>query len=162
VCALSGVRAAYLCGPAGIIEELRAITPPWAVGLPAQVAAVAALQDPDYYAARYAETHCLRAELAEQLAEFEGWEILPGIANFLLCHLPPDGLGATEIVRRCRAYGLFLRDVGAMGSSLGQHALRIAVKDAETNRRMVEILKRVLIGRQGAVTTPKELSAIVG
>jgi len=160
VYALSGVRAAYLCGPARIIEELRPLTPPWAVGLPAQIAAVTALQDPDYYEARHAETHCLRAELAGHLAAFEDWEILPGIANFLLCHLPVDGPGAAEIVRRCRAYGLFLRDVGTMGSSFGQHALRIAVKDAETNRRMVEILKRVLIGRQGAVTEAKELSAI--
>lgn len=160
VYALSGVRAAYLCGPPRIIEELRALTPPWAVGLPAQIAAVAALQDPDYYEACHAETHRLRTELAGHLAAFEDWEILPGIANFLLCHLPVDGPGAAEIVRRCRAYGLFLRDVGAMGSRLGQHALRIAVKDAETNQRMVEILKRVLIGRQGAVTAAKQLSAI--
>ena len=36
VYALSGLRAAYLCGPADIIAELRAITPPWAVSLPAR------------------------------------------------------------------------------------------------------------------------------
>src|SRR5205814_10473124 len=37
VYALSGLRAAYLCGPAAEIRQLRAITPPWAVSLPAQV-----------------------------------------------------------------------------------------------------------------------------
>lgn len=143
VYALSGVRAAYLCGPATIIAELRGITPPWAVGLPAQVAAVAALQDPDYYAMRYAKTHRLREALAEELSQFDGWEVLPGIANFLLCHLPAAGPTAAALVTQCRAQGLFLRDVGVMGRSFGTRALRIAVKDAATNQRMVETLARV-------------------
>jgi histidinol-phosphate/aromatic aminotransferase/cobyric acid decarboxylase-like protein len=106
------------------------------VSLPAQVAAVAALQDPGYYAARYAETHHLRTQLAGQLAAFEDWEIVPGAANFLLCHLPADGPGAADIVNRCRTRGLFLRDVGTMGQNFGGHALRIAVKDAGTNRQI--------------------------
>jgi histidinol-phosphate/aromatic aminotransferase/cobyric acid decarboxylase-like protein len=140
VYALSGARAAYLCGPAAVMENLRAINPPWAVSLLAQVAAVAALQDSDYYAARYAETHRLRSELAERLSEQTGWEVLPGIANFLLCHLPENGADAATVVKRCRARGLFLRDAGAMGRALGKHALRIAVKDAETNERMLRII----------------------
>jgi len=140
VYALSGARAAYLCGSTGMIEGLRAINPPWAVSLLAQVAAVAALQDPDYYAARYAETHRLREEFSERLSELTGWEVLPGIANFLLCHLPEDGPDAAAVVKLCRARGFFLRDAGAMGRGLGKHALRIAVKDAETNERMLRII----------------------
>ncbi|PYI86976.1 MAG: aminotransferase [Verrucomicrobia bacterium] len=140
VYALSGVRVAYLCGPPDVIEKLRAITPPWAVGLPGQVAAVAALQDPDYYSARWAQTHRLREQLTEQLAAFEGWEIIPSVASFLLCHLPANGPDAAMLVKRCHAHGLFLRDAGAMGRNIGAHAIRIAVKDAATNRRMVEIL----------------------
>lgn len=142
--ALSGLRAAYLCGSRQIVEELSAITPPWAVSLPGQVAAVAALQDLEYYSEKIAETHELRNQLAEQLSAFEGWKIIPGIANFLLCHLPSDGPSAGEIVKQCRAHGLFLRDAGAMGRILGTHALRIAVKDAGTNQRMVEILSQVM------------------
>jgi hypothetical protein len=38
----------------------------------------------------------------------------------------------------------FLRDTGAMGSSLDRHSIRIAMKDGATNRRMVEIPKQVL------------------
>jgi histidinol-phosphate/aromatic aminotransferase/cobyric acid decarboxylase-like protein len=146
--ALSGARAAYLCGAAALMNELRAINPPWAVSLLAQVAAVAALKDPDYYATRYAETHQLREELAERIIELTDWEVLPGVANFLLCHLPDDGPDAATVVKRCRARGLYLRDAGAMGRSLGKHALRIAVKDGETNRRMVETIERVLKSEQ--------------
>jgi histidinol-phosphate/aromatic aminotransferase/cobyric acid decarboxylase-like protein len=143
VYALSGARAAYLCGPESIIAELRGLTPPWAVGLPAQVAAVAALQDPDYYAARYAETHRLREALADELSRCDGWKVLPGIANFLLCHLPKAGPTAAALVAQCRAQGLFVRDVGVMGRNFGAHALRIAVKDAATNQSMLETLASI-------------------
>ena len=55
VYALSGARAAYLCGSEALLAPLRRFVPPWAVSLPAQVTAVAALQSPDYYAARYGD-----------------------------------------------------------------------------------------------------------
>ena len=141
--ALSGARAAYLCTGPHQLETLRAITPPWVVSLPAQVAAVRALQDPLYYAARYRETIAARAILARDLRDF-GWDVLPGVANFVLCHLPPDGLDAESIVTRCRGHGLFLRNAAGMSQHLGDHCVRIAVKDEFTNRRIVEILRSVL------------------
>jgi histidinol-phosphate/aromatic aminotransferase/cobyric acid decarboxylase-like protein len=143
VYALSGVRAAYLCAGPHQLEQLRPITPPWAVSLPAQVAAVKALQDPGYYAARYEETHRLRAQLLEWLRPL-GLEFVPSVTNFLLCHLPQAGPDAATVVSRCREHGLFLRDASLMGSLMGRHALRIAVKDAAVNQRLVEVLSKAL------------------
>ena len=143
VYALSGARAAYLCAGPHQLEALRAITPPWVVSLPAQVAAVRALQDPDYYAARYRETAALREELASGLKSL-GWEVLPGIANFLLCHLPEQSPPAAEWVRRCRVHGLFMRDAALMGSGLGSRAVRLAVKDAATNAQMLQIIREMV------------------
>jgi len=142
VYALSGARVAYLCAGPHQLEALRAITPPWVVSLPAQVAAVRALQAPDYYAARYQETHALRKELAGDLASL-GWDVLPGIANFLLCHLPADGPDAESIVAACRKQGLFMRNAALMGSALGSRMIRVAVKDESTNQRMIAILREV-------------------
>ena len=142
VYALSGARVAYLCGGAHQLEALRAITPPWAVGLPAQVAAVNALRDADYYRARYSETAALRDEFSRGLCSL-GWYVLPGIANFVLCHLPLSGPSAAQVAMSCRKQLLFVRDVAAMGSRLGTHALRIAVKDRNTNERMLQILTEV-------------------
>src|SRR5262249_55495321 len=128
--ALSGVRAAYLCGAPALLEGLRPLTPPWVVSLPAQVAAVLALQDPEYYAECYRRTRALRKELAEGLRALgRGLEVIEGVANFVLCHLPEGGPDAATLVSRCRPHGLFLRDAGAMGTRLGRHALRLAVKD---------------------------------
>ena len=137
---LSGARVAYLCAGAHQLEALRAITPPWVISLPAQVAASLALQDSGYYTARYAETRVLREQLSEQLQSL-GWAVIPATANFLLCHLPESGPPTEQLIRECQQHGLFLRNPGSMGASLGSRAVRIAVKDAPTNTRMLAIIK---------------------
>jgi histidinol-phosphate/aromatic aminotransferase/cobyric acid decarboxylase-like protein len=141
--ALSGVRVAYLCGPPALIDDLRPHRPPWSVSLPGQMAACEALKATDYYRAAWRTTHELRAELQKHLEEL-GWDVIPGCANFLLCGLPTDGPDAAELATRTRRFGLFVREVANMGPSLGRHALRIAVKDRDTNHRMLEILQAAL------------------
>ena len=142
--ALSGARVAYLCAGAHQLEALRALTPPWVVSLPAQLAASIALQDSRYYAARYSEMHALRQQLAEQFQTL-GWNVIPGTANFLLCHLPQSGPSAEQLIQECRQHGLFLRNASSMGSRLGSHAIRIAVKDAATNARMLCIIRNAFM-----------------
>ncbi|MDD3276058.1 MAG: aminotransferase class I/II-fold pyridoxal phosphate-dependent enzyme [Kiritimatiellales bacterium] len=144
VYSLSGLRVGYLCGPPGILEPLRALTPPWSVGLAAQVAAVHALNSPGYYEKLYKETHRLRAQLVEGLQQIGIREIIPGIANFILFHLEDHHPDAATVIHRCREKGLFLRDASEMGSGLGNRAIRIAVKDAQANHRMLQILGTAL------------------
>ncbi len=153
VYALSGMRVGYLCGGEASIAELRRFNPPWAVGLLSQVAGVRALADSDYYAARWAETHLLRGQLATALRSL-GISVIPGVANFLLCHLPPDGPNAAELVARARRQNVFLRDVGTMGTTLGAHAARIAVKDAASNERIVQVIASVIGGERHRAITP--------
>ena len=145
VYALSGVRSAYLCAAAELLESLRALTPPWAISLPGQVAAVKALEDPQYYRQQYAATAAAREVLLEDLREL-GLEVIPGVANFLLAFLPPDGPSAAQLTEQCRRYGVHLRDASNMGSGLGSHSIRIAVKSTEQNAVIVETLATVLQG----------------
>jgi histidinol-phosphate/aromatic aminotransferase/cobyric acid decarboxylase-like protein len=140
VYALSGVRAAYLCGPAQMVGQLRPLCPPWSVSLPSQIAACEALRTLDYYRARWQETHALREALRRGLEQL-GWDVVAGCANFLLCHLPVNGPDAATVAARTRRRGLFVRDVGNMGTALGARALRIAVKDGRSNSRILEILR---------------------
>lgn len=149
--ALSGARVAYLAAAPHQLEELRSITPPWVVGLPAQVAATRALESSDHYTALWTQTHRLRQELAVGLAGL-GWDVVPGAANFLLAHLPAEGPVAAELVAAAAARGLHLRDATAMGSVLGDRAVRIAVKDAGTNARMVALLAEITAGQRFAAT----------
>ena len=140
---LSGLRVGYLCASPTTINALRPYSPPWAVGLIGQVAAVHALNDQAYYREQWAVTRGLRDALAAGLRRC-GMDVVPGIANFVLCHLPAAGPDAASVVRRARERNLFVRDVGPMGSAMGSHAIRVAVKDAETNGRMLNILERVM------------------
>lgn len=140
VYALSGARAAYLCSGPHQLESLRAITPPWVIGLPSQLAAVRALENQSHYQKQYRKTHLLRTGFADGLRDL-GWHPIPGVANFLLCQLPPHGPSVTEIIETCRTRNLFLRDPGSMGTSPNPRLIRIAVKDAPTNSRMLQILK---------------------
>lgn len=144
---LSGARAGYLCASPEVIDDLRPWNPPWAVSMPGQVAAVNALTDPGYYAARYAETHALREDLATALRDESGLHVVPGVANFLLCQLPKNGPDTAKVVVACREHNVYLRDATNMGQARpdwGRHWLRIAVKDAPTNRRIVRVLADAL------------------
>ena len=147
VYALSGLRVAYCCAAPAIASDLRRRAPPWVVSLPAQIAAVKALEDPGYYAGRYRRTHALREGLAAQLRVLGGIEVIPGVANFLLCHLAEDQPTAATLVAACRERDLFLRDAASMSRALGERAIRVAVKDALTNRRMVEQIAEALAAR---------------
>ncbi|MDH3348111.1 MAG: histidinol-phosphate aminotransferase family protein [Desulfobulbaceae bacterium] len=141
---LSGVRVAYLCAHAERIAQLRKYSPPWVVSLPGQIAGVLALQETSYYKQRYMETKKLREELVAGLLDLQRMEIIPSVANFVLCMLDPQGPSAATVVQECRKDNLYLRDTKLMGTTLGNHALRIAVKDGPTNQKMLTILARVL------------------
>ena len=44
----------------------------------------------------------------------------------------------------CGQRKLFIRDISTMGRSVGRRAVRIAVKDGPTNRRLVQVFREVL------------------
>ena len=141
VYALSGLRVGYLCGPSSVLLPLRRLTPPWAVSLPAQVAAVSALQESDYYARRYAETRDLRGRMLKDFESIGLREASSSTINATLCDLPRNGPDASRVVQGCRSEGLFIRDGGTISPRLGSRTLRIAIKDAATNERMANILR---------------------
>ena len=141
--ALSGVRSAYLCASPELLEPLRALTPPWAVSLPGQVAAVKALEDPEYYQRQYHATEMAREAMARDLQDL-GLEVIPSVANFLLLFLPSDGPTAAQVIERCRRSRVHLRDACTMGSALGTHALRTAVKSPQQNQQIVKAIAQAL------------------
>ncbi|HEV8543153.1 MAG TPA: histidinol-phosphate transaminase, partial [Verrucomicrobiae bacterium] len=118
--ALSGARTAYLCAAPHLLEGLRALTPPWAVSLPAQISAVKALEDTAYYEERYLETAAFRDEFVRQLRG-KGFVVTSSPANFLLVHLDPNGPPAADVVQRCRKENVHLRDAALMGQEMGRH-----------------------------------------
>jgi len=144
VYALSGLRAAYLCANPKNIRTLKRITPPWIISLPAQIASTYALKEEDYYRRKYKETHTYRENLKLELNKIGIDEIVPGIANFIMFHVNSDKYSASQIVNECKKEKLYLRDISGMGSSLKDNAIRMAVKDINTNKKMIKIFRECI------------------
>jgi histidinol-phosphate/aromatic aminotransferase/cobyric acid decarboxylase-like protein len=161
--ALSGMRVAYLVGPPPLVLELRNATPPWCVGLPAQVAAVAAIGSETWYARRRARVHAWRGRLRGALVRAlagSGVTVADSCANWLLLFLPAPAT-ASDLVSRCRDEGVFLRDAGATSRVLGPRVVRIAVRTPAENRRIVAVVAAA-IARGGAAATVARRSHHVG
>jgi histidinol-phosphate/aromatic aminotransferase/cobyric acid decarboxylase-like protein len=141
VYALSGLRAGYLVAAPSTIHRLGPWMPPWAVSLPAQVAAVEALADNAYYEQRYQETHSLREALAYGLQRDWRVVVYPSIANFLLVEVPTS---AQRIIEHMRESNVFIRNCDSMGERFADRFVRIAVKRAPENRRIAAALAESL------------------
>lgn len=135
--ALSGLRVGFLCGPPELIADAWQATPPWIVGRPAQIGALAALSDPVYYADRFRATAVLRDQLRAGLSSITGVQARDGHANFALCELDPP-LDASTVLERSAARGLYVRDFPTE-ARLRHRALRIAVRDGARQRRLLAL-----------------------
>ena len=109
--------------------------------LPAQIAASYALKEEDYYLQKYQETHELRDHLKSELKQIGIDEIIPGIANFIMFHLSNEKCSASQIINECKKKKLYLRDLSGIGASINDNAIRMAVKDKNTNKKMIKIFQ---------------------
>ena len=139
--ALSGLRVGYLVANAAIIARLAQLSPPWAVSLAGQLAAIEALNDEDYYQQKYQETHRLRAALTEQLGQIPHLHVYPSTANFVLVELLDPRLSAQGIVERLKRHGIFMRNADSMSPHFYDHFLRITIKERTQQDRMVATLR---------------------
>lgn len=144
VYALSGARCAYLVLGEKLCQKLKPFSPPWAVSLPAQIAGVAALNDPDYYTNCYNQTHSNKGLLINTLKLNKEIHILKGVTNSILMELPKSA-DINIVLKECQSRNLFIRNVENMGENWGTNLLRIAVKDKETNLKIADILNHVLL-----------------
>ena len=127
---LSGLRVAYAAGSRA--TELRRWIPPWAVSLPAQIAAIHALSDTEYYAKQYATVAESRRLLVNSLRS-AGMQVQDGVANFVSV-LRREERDAALLVRRC------LEEHDVCLRFLNETQLRVAVRSPEENARIVAAL----------------------
>jgi len=125
---LAGFRIGMTVGPADLIAQLRKVKMTFEPSYPAQVAALAALDD-DEHIARTLETN--RRSLEQMRRRFDELEIsyLRTYANFLLLIFETDAF-ATRFASECLERGLILRHVASFGLP---HCVRInSGTEAET------------------------------
>ena len=139
--ALPGLRIGYAAGHADAIRRLGALQAPWSVNTPAQHAALASLQDATY--ARRSRSFMVRerARLANALSAIRGVTVYPSAANFLLVELPGSRSG--DIVDHLRGQAILVRDCSSV-PGIPEGTIRIAVRSAAQNDRLLRILRRTL------------------
>jgi len=132
IAGLAGARIGYAIGAVDVIERLNRVRAPYNVNRLGQVAAVAALEDREYWEWTRRTVIEERAFLSRELAR-RGYRFPPSQANFLLVKV---GDAAAVRARLLRA-GLLVRDGAAVG--FPGH-LRISVGTHEVNERLLAVL----------------------
>ncbi len=140
--AIPGLRIGYLAGPAAATRLMRQALPPWTINTPAQAAAIACLQDHDYQQQTINLIPELRQQLAADLTAL-GMTVFASDANYLLVQLPAAGLRAPELTERLRHEGILIRDCSNF-SALDDRYIRLAVRTADENARLITALRQVL------------------
>jgi threonine-phosphate decarboxylase len=141
---IPGLRLGYLVGHPAVLEQVRRRQPPWSVNAPAQLAAVAALEDVGYRkrTLRYIEGE--RTRFASALQAVPGVMVFPSAANFLLVELPlpmPAALAAD----RLRGTGILVRDCSNV-PGLNEYTIRVAIRRRRDNDRLCRSLNEILHG----------------
>ena len=136
--AIPGLRIGYLAGPINGISRLQAETEPWALSTVAIAAAKAALAATAYRQESLQLIPQLQSQLADGLRNL-GLHIYPSAANYLLARL--DAARADEVVSALRQEGILLRSCSNF-PPLDAHYLRVAVRTAAENERLIAALAR--------------------
>ncbi len=132
IAGLAGLRIGFAIGTAEAIEHMNRVRAPYNVNRVGQVAAEAALADPEHLARSRQLVLEERAFLAGELAR-RGNAFPPSQANFLLVKVP-DAAAARQ---RLFAAGILVRD----GADLGFPGhLRISIGRHEDNQRLLAAL----------------------
>jgi histidinol-phosphate aminotransferase len=129
IAALAGLRVGYAVGALESIDRLNRVRAPFNVNRLGQVAALAALDDPEHWQRTRRLVLEERAFLARELAR-RGFTFPPSQANFFLVKVA----GATAVRERLLRGGLAVRDGAGVG--FPDH-LRISIGTREANERLL-------------------------
>lgn len=140
---IAGLRAGYIAGPAMGIAHLAACKEPWTISTPALAAAKACLIEEEYQRQTLESIPLLRERLAAGLKEL-GMRVFPGKANYLLARLQ-SGQSVTELASSLRGKGILIRNCSSF-SPLDDSYLRVAVRSATENSRLLEAIAEVVAG----------------
>ncbi len=130
---LAGLRVGYGFGHADVIDLLNRVRHPFNVNLPAQAAALAALDDEDFLQESYQVNLAGMRQLENGLTEM-GLAYVPSKGNFLLAKVGDAARINAELLKR----GVIVRPVANYGLP---EFLRVSVGLESQNARFLEALK---------------------
>jgi histidinol-phosphate aminotransferase len=137
---LAGLRVGYGVAQADVIDIVNRLREPFNVNSLAQAAALACLQDQDYYRRIAQEVEKERQFLYRQFERL-GLSCVRTVTNFVLVHIPQ---GPEELAQQLLKKGVIVRDMKAWGLNT---YIRVTIGKPSENRLMVKALRDVLEGK---------------
>lgn len=139
---MPGLRIGYACSAnEQLLEGIRSVLQPWNTSIPAQMAALAALQDEEYLR----QTHSLLTEereyLVRELSDGLVEKLYPSKANFLFFKSSADLkerlLTKKILIRSCENY-----------RNLSEGYFRIAIRGHEENKELIRRWREVKVEKE--------------
>ena len=141
--AVPGLRIGAAFTNETLITQLQQYIPSWSVNTLAQAYTKAALNDVDYIKRTKQELNEERAFMYNGLDAIEGITVYPPSANFILFQVNQEGITANYINEELKKYNMIVRNCDSY-VGLTNHWVRIAIKDHDTNIKLVDKLTDIL------------------
>ena len=141
--AVPGLRIGAAFANETLITQLQQYIPSWSVNTLAQAYTKAALNDVDYIKRTKQELNEERAFMYNALDDIEGITVYPPSANFILFQVNQEGISANYINEELKKYNMIVRNCDSY-VGLTNHWVRIAIKDHDTNIKLVDKLTNIL------------------
>jgi len=139
---MPGLRTGYAISDESTAAELREFQEPWTVSIPAERAAIAALDDWGYIKKTRRLIEKERGRMLSALRLLPGVETYPGSANFILFKLVS---GDAYMIREKLGHrGMLVRDCSGF-FGLDSRFIRIAIRTRRENNRLIKALRELLI-----------------
>jgi threonine-phosphate decarboxylase len=147
---IPGLRFGFLA-TAGPIEELERIQPPWSVNGVVQAWASQFLryERRSEYLASLRMLVTLREDFQARLRLIPGITVYPSAANFLLLELTDAGLHAEQVYFKLGCRGILIRVCDSFYGMPKGRFLRVAIRTASENRKLVEVLSEICTALSG-------------
>lgn len=137
--ALCGARIGYAVGQERLIRAMEKARETFSVNALAQLAAEAALSDPDYVRLTVSRIAKTRERFGLRLSEM-GWQVIPSVTNFVLATPPAGGPPAKELYGRLLAEHIYVRYFDAPRLS---DKLRISIGTDDEMDALLHVLARI-------------------
>ena len=141
--AVPGLRIGAAFTNKTLITQLQQYIPSWSVNTLAQAYTKAALNDVDYIKRTKQELNEEIAFMYNALDAIEGITVYPPSANFILFQVNQEGITANYINEELKKYNMIVRNCDSY-VGLTNHWVRIAIKDHDTNIKLVDKLTNIL------------------
>lgn len=139
---LAGLRVGWAYGPQEVVAAMDLIRLPFNVAVPAEAAALAALEDEAFVEASIAHVEARRPVWRRRFLEL-GLAPLPSGANFVTVGFPPEGPSAAETEAALGREGVIVR--GLKGYGLPDH-LRVTIGPDTATERFWAAIEAFLSG----------------